>query len=133
MTRCPLKINNGMLIFWKSSLVTAFILFLCLLPANSLQKIDLLQVSYEDLAAHFIMFLGFSFVFFRELTTYAHKTAKPIRVLSVAITVSLILGIGTEMLQYLLVGLNRSANLGDFLFDSLGIVAGITAAKIIRR
>jgi hypothetical protein len=133
MTRCPMKLNNAMLVFWKSAVVTAFILFLCLLPANSLQKIDLLKVSYEDLAVHFLMFLGFSFVFFRELTTYADNTVKPIRVLSVTITVSLILGFGTEMLQYLLVRLNRSANLGDFLFDTLGIVAGITAAKFIRR
>ena len=122
-----------MLIFWKSALVTAFILFLCLLPANSLEKIDLLRVSYEDLVAHFIMFLGFSFVFFRELTTYAHKTLKSIRVISVTITVSLILALGTEMLQYILVRLNRSANLGDFLFDSLGIAAGVMAAKFIRR
>src|SRR3990172_8017407 len=131
MTRRNMKLKNAMLVFWKTAVVTIFILVLCLIPANSLQKIDLLQVSYEDLAAHFIMFLGFSFVFYRELTTYARNTGKPVRVLSVSIAVSLMLGFGTEMLQHMLVQLNRSANLGDFLFDSLGIAAGITAAKFI--
>ena len=133
MTHQPMKLHESILTFWKTALITIFILSLCLIPANSLQKIDPFKVTYEDIVAHFCMFLGFSFTLAYDLKKYIRKSGRTIRVWFMTIVISLLLGIGTEMLQYLLVGLNRTANAGDFLFDSVGTAAGVIAARFILR
>jgi VanZ family protein len=79
------------------------------------------------------MFLAFSFVLAYDLSKHAVLAKKLTVIILVTLSVSLLLGITTEMLQYLLFFLNRSANLGDFLFDSLGSIIGVLTVWSIKR
>lgn len=119
--------------FWKTGLVFLFILILCLIPSNDLQKIDLLKISYEDLAVHLVMFIAFSAFLFGDLRRNAmiyHSN----KVLSIYVFSSgILLGILTEILQFILVSLHRTASLTDLVFDLAGTALGITYMVIIKR
>jgi hypothetical protein len=119
--------------FWKTILVLTLILGLCLIPAKDISKIDFLKISYEDLAVHLMMFLGFSSVLFMDLQ---RNTALANRITILSFTVlsfCIVLGISTEMLQLLVTSLNRSASITDFAFDMIGSVLGITGMRLIKQ
>jgi VanZ family protein len=105
---------------------------LCLIPSDELNKIDLLKFTYEDLVVHVIMFITFSSLLYRDLKRNMLYNQKPAFITLLVTLLSLLLGISTEMLQYLLISLNRSASLTDLLFDFLGTSMGITFMRFIR-
>ena len=118
---------------WKPIIISLVILTLCLIPSDELQKIDILKITFEDLLAHFIMFFVFSSVLAYDLFKQFAFAKRFIVVATISLTVSLLLGITTEILQYSLIFLNRTANLGDFFFDSLGSIIGILTIWLIKR
>jgi glycopeptide antibiotics resistance protein len=118
--------------FWKPLIIGAAIIFLCLIPSNKLQKLDVLEFDYTDLLAHLIMFLVFSAVLFKDLQRFSGLNRKG-SLLIIALSVNFGLAFSTETLQYVLAFLNRTANIFDLLFDGLGAVLGIIAAKATRR
>ena len=119
--------------FWKTLVTLIVIMTLCLIPSSEIQKIDLLKFNYEDLVVHLIMFTFFSSVLFHDLQR------SPLQIHSIAVTSAwvltacILLGILTEMLQYVLVSLNRSASFTDFIFDLTGATLGIVYMRFIRR
>jgi VanZ family protein len=108
----------------RTLLVVIAILALCLMPSEELEIIDLLAFSFADFVAHTIMFMGFSFVFFLDLNKTAPQHSFW-RLTARVAAVSLIFGIGTELLQLWLAFLNRSASFADWIFDVIGTAGGI--------
>lgn len=119
--------------FWKSILLAVLILILCLIPSQELKKIDFLKVDFQDLFVHLVMFLSFSFFLATDLANCnCVKTHKRIHI-ALVIFVSFLFATLTELLQMAFPALNRSASLGDLLFDLIGIVLGIIVADFIKR
>jgi hypothetical protein len=119
--------------FWKTILVLVIIFCLCLIPASDISKIDFLKLSYEDLAVHLMMFVGFSSMLFLDLQKNT-KLANSVATLSFAVLfICVLLGITTEILQLLLTSLHRSGNITDFLFDMIGSGLGITGMRLIKQ
>lgn len=117
---------------YKKTLVASIlILILCLLPAKDLQKIDLFQITYQDLVVHFGMFFLFSFLLFTE---HNRSTGKGSFLKTVVICLSLGIGfsMGTETAQWTLGFLNRSASFGDLVADFFGLIAGVGAGVIYK-
>jgi VanZ family protein len=106
---------------------------LCLIPSSEIQKIDLLKFNYEDLVVHLIMFTFFSSLLFHDLQRNSLQIHSIAVTSAWVMTVGILLGILTEMLQYVLVSLNRSASLTDFIFDLTGAALGIVYMRFIRR
>jgi|WetSurSiteA1Bulk_404760.scaffolds.fasta_scaffold00188_6 VanZ family protein len=119
--------------FWKSWGVGALILFLCLIPSATLPKFGYFELTYSDLIAHTTMFLVFSAVLYWDLSRF-YSTAKAASTRwFITLSICLFLGMATEMLQYVFVMLNRTANVYDFLFDCVGAVSGTLGVMLIRR
>jgi hypothetical protein len=119
--------------FWKTILVLVIILCLCLIPAKDISKIDFLKLSYEDLAVHLIMFLGFSSMLFLDLQKNTELANKMVILSFTVFAFCILLGITTEILQLLLTSLNRTGSITDFLFDILGSGLGITVMRLIKQ
>jgi hypothetical protein len=119
--------------FWKTLLVLAIILILCLIPAREISKIDFLKISYEDLAVHLMMFSGFSTILFHDLKRNTELVNNLARLSYIVFAICMLLGITTEMLQMVLTMLNRTGSIFDFLFDMVGAGLGITWMRFIRR
>jgi hypothetical protein len=119
--------------FWKTILVLIIIFGLCLIPAKDISKIDFLKLSYEDLVVHTMMFLGFSSMLFIDLQRNT-ALADRIKVLSFTVlSMCILLGFSTEMLQLLLTSLNRTGSITDFAFDMVGSGLGITGMRLIKQ
>ncbi len=119
--------------FWKTILVLVVIFCLCLIPARDLSKIDFLKLSYEDLAVHLMMFVGFSSMLFLELHKNTELSNKMGTLSFTVFFFCVLLGITTEILQLLLTSLHRSGNITDFLFDMIGSGLGITGMRLIKQ
>jgi len=128
-----MNIRSFIVIFWKPIIISLIITTLCLIPSEELQKIDIFKITYEDLLAHFIMFFAFSVVLAYDLLKHLTLSKRIVFVSTISLSVSLLLGLTTEILQYLLIHLNRTANIGDLLFDSLGSIAGVLTIRFIKR
>jgi len=119
--------------FWKTILVLAVIFCLCLIPARELGKIDFLKLSYEDLAVHLMMFVGFSSMLFHDLKKNTELANNMATLSFTVLFFCVLLGITTEILQLLLTSLHRSGNIMDFLFDMIGSGLGITGMRLIKQ
>jgi len=119
--------------YWRTLSALAVILILCLIPSKELARIDLLKFNFEDLVVHLVMFISFSALLYKDLLKNSKITKEP-SILPVSVmSLSLLLGIMTEFLQYVLVALNRSASITDFIFDFVGTSLGITYMRFIKR
>jgi hypothetical protein len=119
--------------FWKTILVLVTIFALCLIPASDISKIDFLKISYEDLVVHLIMFLGFSSMLFLDLYKNTELVKKRTTLSFTVLTLCVLLGVTTELLQLTLTSLNRTGSISDFLFDMIGSGLGITGMRLIKQ
>ena len=118
---------------WKSIAVAVFILILCLVPSQDLQKIDFLSFSYQDLVVHFIMFFTFAFVLSLDFKRNSKIKYSSKNLIYKIILIALGFALTTEFLQLILPFLNRSANIGDLILDFAGSLSGITASGFIKK
>jgi VanZ family protein len=106
---------------------------LCLIPAKDLQKIDLFKISYQDLVVHLVMFFAFSTLLYHDLKRNTLQSQNPAFLSLFVLSMSFLLGISTEMLQFVWLSIHRSASVTDFLFDLLGAALGIVYMRFIKR
>jgi len=118
--------------FWKPLGIGLFIVILCLIPSDNLQKIDP-KIGYEDLIIHLLMFIGLSVFLYRDLRSYSKFAPQVARITFITIGVCIMLGITTELLQFLLTGLNRSGSFVDLFFDMAGSTTGVGIIRFIKR
>ncbi len=114
--------------FFRTILTGFLILGLCLSPADKLPTLDL-TITFADLIAHFIMFGALGTALYLDLSKIKRKLSN----IWLAIGVSLGFGIFTELLQFLLVKLNRTGSLFDLLFDLIGAVIAVLLAHFIKQ
>lgn len=112
----------------KTILTAILVLGLCLFPADELPQLDL-PITFTDLIAHFIMFGTLGAALYLDLSRIKSRISH----IWISIGFCICFGILTEMLQYLLVGLNRTGNIYDFLFDVLGAVTVILLTHFIKQ
>jgi VanZ family protein len=118
--------------FWKPISIFILITMLCLIPASEINKLHV-EISFVDLVVHFIMFFTFAAVLFSDLKKYRHEHNNNYSPLVISLIISIMFGITTETLQYLLTFLNRSGSFVDLLFDVIGSLSGIAMVKFIKR
>lgn len=112
--------------FIRTILAGIFILGLCLFPADKLPKLDL-SISFADLIVHFIMFGGLGTTLYLDLSKIKRKLSN----IWLAIVFSLCFGIFTELLQFLIVKLNRTGSFLDLLFDLIGAIIAVLFTHFI--
>jgi hypothetical protein len=118
--------------YWKPTILAIFILVLCLIPASELNKLDV-NITFGDLAVHFIMFGVFSSAVYADMIKSAQKVIPNFSLWFTALVISVALGLTTELLQFLLASLNRTGSLVDLMFDLLGSLSGIGLIRLIKR
>lgn len=105
---------------------------LCLLPSSKLSKLSV-PITFSDVIVHFLMFFSFSAALYLDITKKRIKNYKMTTVIFASVLVSFGLGALTEMMQYLIIPLNRTWSLSDLLSDFLGSISGIVLMAVIKR
>jgi VanZ family protein len=103
--------------------LTLLTLVLTLLPAENLGDNRLFQ--YDKLG-HLGMFGGWTFFLGLYQTIQSDNPLTPLQIFFCGV----LFGASIEALQFLLPG-DRSAELGDFLFDAVGALIAVTVLKFI--
>jgi glycopeptide antibiotics resistance protein len=119
--------------FWKTILALIVILFLCLMPAKEVTKLDFLKLTYEDKAVHLLMFAGFAAALYLDFIKYARTKSRLWRFKWTVFSLSVLLGISTELMQYFFAALHRDASLADFAFDVSGAILGLSVISFIKQ
>jgi VanZ family protein len=117
---------------WRSIVFGVIILILCLIPSEQLHKIDFLKINYQDLAVHLIMFCLFAVILtldFRRTRLLQNRIPYQIYLL---LFIAVMFSSFTEFLQFAFPSLNRTANLGDLLFDITGSSIGLVIVRFIK-
>ncbi|HEX2393875.1 MAG TPA: VanZ family protein, partial [Bacteroidales bacterium] len=115
----------------KTLTIGVLIMVLCLIPSSEFSKIKM-PITYTDLILHFCMFFAFSAALYLDITK-KRTGYKLLSVIMIAIIISFGLAALTEMLQYLIIPLNRSGSASDLLSDLLGNIGGVILSVLIRR
>jgi VanZ family protein len=115
--------------FWISITVCTFILVMCVIKTEELPQPPVL---YFDKLVHFLMFMGVAGIVFFDNTYYLRRAVGKRQIFLGSFLVPFLLGGVIEILQgYFLP--HRSGDYLDFLFNTVGIGAGILVCLLINR
>ena len=119
--------------YWKSLLWTGVILYLCLLPANEVNKIDILKFNNADKLVHFSMYYILSFVFLYDWFS-ARKVnyTKTITLFLFPLIITLVLGGSIELIQYYFID-SRDGSYFDMLANITGMLLGTLSFLLFLR
>ena len=121
-----------MLKYWKPLLFGVFILFLCLLPSESIQKMDFLKIKFQDLGVHLVLFFVLALLLTMDFRKYKSLQNNRIRQIYTVLIIGVVFAIFTELAQYIFRSLHRDPNFGDLVFDVTGCVLGMITGRTIK-
>ncbi len=119
--------------YWKTFLWTAVILYLCLLPAKDVKKIDILKFDNADKLVHFSMYFILSFLMlYDSLSVRQVSLSKVISLFYLPFTITLVLGGSIELIQYFFID-SRDGSIFDMLANLCGMILGTFTFRLFLR
>jgi VanZ family protein len=121
------------LYYWKTLLWTGVILYLCLLPANEVDKINVFKFNNADKLVHFSMYFILSFLLLYE-RFYERRInfTGIIALFFLPFIVTLILGGSIELVQYYFID-SRDGSYFDMLANITGMMLGTFSFRFFLR
>jgi VanZ family protein len=105
--------------FWKTILCIIVIFILSFIPGKTFKKINLFDLSFQDLIVHFIMYAIFTAIFIKDLTLMKKPFFNLKHWWLVPLITSIVLGFITEFVQWLFIP-GRNGDILDFLVNLSG-------------
>ena len=120
-------------LYWKTLIWTGIILYLCLLPANEVKKIDILKFNNADKLVHFSMYFVLSFLLiYDNLSARQIIPSKGLSIFYLPFTVTLFLGGSIELIQYFFID-SRDGSIFDMLANLSGMILGTLTFRLFLR
>lgn len=117
---------------WKSIVWTILIFIATTLPSNVLPNTSLLKIPHFDKIVHFGLFFVLAVFLLSENNRLRKLGGLTPKAIAIAISVSAILGVLIELLQYFYLP-TRSGSYWDFLANILGAIVAVGLYKMINR
>ena len=128
--------NIAMRIFWNShwkSIVWAiFIIILCSIPGNQINKIKIIDIPQLDKFVHFFLYFVFTLLLISENNKQRHHRKVTVDSILIAATISLSFGAFIEILQKLIM-MNRGADILDMVANTFGFLAAVISYRQVNR
>ncbi len=109
---------NTLKLYWRTIFIFLVIVFLSLMNVNKVMPDNIHFHKHFDKFVHFIMYFTLSFIFFIE----NYNSIKPLRKRWIIID-TILLGIILEFIQMIFTQ-NRTGNIYDAIFNTIGVIAG---------
>lgn len=117
---------------WKSIVWATFILVLCSIPGNQINKVKFIDIPHLDKFVHFIFYAVFTLLLISENNKQRLHRKVTVDAILIAATISLSYGALIEIIQKVLV-INRGADIWDMTANTAGfLVAAITYRSVNR-
>jgi len=118
--------------FWKTYLWGAFILIICGIPGDELDRFKIVIIPYLDKMVHLVLYYIFATFLFSGFTHYYASQHKKARTFIYGSAIALGYGILIELLQFSLFS-HRSFELLDIAGNLIGITAALASYPAIHR
>jgi hypothetical protein len=115
--------------FPKTMVWTLIILILSFLPGQTIEKVKLFDISFQDLIVHFLMYYIFTLLLIKELSSAAVVCPFNTYEWLIPLLASAVLGVITETVQHLWIT-GRYGSLSDFILDLAGAAAAILSCRL---
>ena len=118
--------------FWKAYVWAAFILIICGIPGDDLDKFNIIVIPYLDKMVHLVLYYIFATFLFSGFTRYYASHHLKSRTFIYGTAIALSYGILIELLQ-LYVFSHRSFEILDIVGNFTDIVAALASYPAIHR
>ncbi len=117
---------------WKSIIWAIFILVLCGMPGNQVNKVKFIEIPHFDKFVHFFLYFTFTLLLISENNKQKHYRKVTVDAILIAATISLSYGAIIEILQKFLF-INRGADIWDMIANTLGFLVAVISYRQVNR
>ncbi len=117
---------------WKSIVWAAFIMVVCAIPSDQVQKVTFVKIPYLDKIIHFILYFVFALLVISGNNSLREKRNVTVKAILWAAAITLTYGILVELLQHFIFT-TRSAEFWDIVANILGFLAAAFAYQPANR
>lgn len=117
---------------WKSIIWAIFILVLCSIPGNQMNKVKFIDIPHLDKFVHFIFYFVFTLLLISENNKQRLFRKVTVDAILIAATISLSYGAFIEIIQKVLI-INRGADIWDMVANTIGFLVAALSYRWINR
>lgn len=117
---------------WKSIVWATFILVLCSIPGNQINKVKIIDIPHLDKFVHFIFYAVFTLLLISENNKQRLHRKVTVDAILIAATISLSYGALIEIIQKVLV-INRGADIWDMIANTAGFLVAAISYRSVNR
>jgi len=117
---------------WKSILWAIFILILCGIPGNEINKVKFIDIPQMDKFVHMFLYFVFTLLLISETNTQKQFLKVTVNAILIAALISLGYGAIIEILQKVLF-VNRGADIWDMVANTSGFLFAILLYRQVNR
>ena len=117
---------------WRSILWAAFILVLCGIPGNELNKVKIINIPHLDKFVHFFLYFVFTLLLISENNPQKYNSTVTVKAFLMAAAFALSYGALIEILQKVLF-VGRGADIWDMVANTSGFLLASLAYRPINR
>ncbi len=117
---------------WKSIAWAVFILLLCGIPGNQINKVKLIDIPHFDKVVHLFFYFTFALLLISENNSQKQQQQVTIKAILIAGLISMSYGILIEILQKV-VFINRGAEIWDVVANTFGFILATGSYKLVNR
>lgn len=115
---------------WKSIIWAAFILILCGIPGNQINKVKIIDIPHFDKIVHLSFYFTFTLLLISENNPQKQNRKIAIKAIFIAAIISMIYGVLIEILQKTLFT-NRGAEIWDVVANAFGFILAALSYRLV--
>ena len=117
---------------WKSIVWAIFILILCGMPGNQVNKVKFIDIPHFDKFVHFFLYFTFTLLLISENNKQKNYRKVTVDAILIAATISLSYGALIEILQKIFF-INRGADIFDMIANTTGFLVAVISYRQVNR
>ncbi|NVO08538.1 MAG: VanZ family protein [Bacteroidales bacterium] len=117
---------------WKSITWAAFILLLCGIPGNQIDKVKFIDIPHIDKIVHTSFYLVFSLLLISENNSLKQQQKATLKAILIAAAISISYGVLIEIFQKFIF-INRSAEFWDVVANTFGFILATLSYRLVNR
>jgi len=117
---------------WKSITWAAFILLLCGIPGNQINKVKIIDIPHFDKIVHLSFYFILTLLLISENNSQKQQQKATIKAILTAGVISMSYGILIEILQKTIF-INRGAEIWDVVANAFGFILAALSYRLVNR
>lgn len=118
--------------FWKTIIWAVFILVICILPSDDIERVRFINIPYMDKFVHLGLYFILTLFLISDFAVFSNVQPKRNILIIAVFSIALSYGILIELIQLWFTS-SRSADVWDAIADGLGVIIALLNYRWINR